>query len=477
MNIEKEYLPDHQVKLTVEVEAQLLTEAKQRAAREIARKTKIPGFRPGKAPYQIVERFIGEGAIVEKAIENLVEDLYPKALDQAEVKPYAPGSLENVVSMDPPKFEFVVPLEPEVTLGDYRAIRIPYEAPVINDENVAKVLEDLRQRQAIVEPVERPVQAGDQVNVHIGAERLNAQEGQESTLIPARNQTINVQTPEDQEWPFPGFSVNLIGLSAGEEKTIEYTYPDDSAYANLRGTQAAFHAAIEDVKARTLPELNDDFAQSVGDYATLDALKAEVRSHLEHEAQEESDSHYIDQVVDKMLEDAQVKYPPQMLERELDGFVENTQNRLARSGIDFDTFLKIRKQDMDAFRTENRPVAEKRLKRALLISQVAKQEKIQLDSNELQAEMNRTLSELATNLPEKEMRKLTQEGMMYNLVNDIGADMMFKNTVRRLVSIAKGEEIPEPEEAAQPEESILTEGAAPVESDASSEAAQTNTES
>ena len=202
MKIDTTTLENHQVKLTVEVEPESLESAKHRAARQIAKKTKIPGFRPGKAPYPVIVRQIGEAAILEEAIDLLVQDVYPKAIDEAGIHPYGPGKLENVASMEPPKFEFVIPLEAEVELGDFHSIRRTYEPAPVTEKQVDDVVEDLRDRQAILEPVTRPAQEGDVVYVRIDGQRLNPDEGEDANLVSERSVPIliaPVKAPADEE--------------------------------------------------------------------------------------------------------------------------------------------------------------------------------------------------------------------------------------------------------------------------------------
>ena len=171
MKIDKQFQEDHQVKITVEVEPEQMESMKRRSARKIARRVKIPGFRPGKAPYAVIVRQVGEAAIIEDALELLVNDIYPKVIEEADINPYGPGSLENVGSLDPPTLEFVVPLEAEVVLGDYRSLRRPYEPEPVKDEDIQDVLDNIRERQAVIEPVERAAEEGDLVTVRISAKR------------------------------------------------------------------------------------------------------------------------------------------------------------------------------------------------------------------------------------------------------------------------------------------------------------------
>jgi trigger factor len=165
LKLETEFLEDHQAKLKVEIEDERLESMKRRAASKLAKKVKIPGFRPGKAPYPVVQRSVGEAAILEEAIELLVDEVYPEAIKQAEINPYGPGRLENLNQMEPLTLEFVVPLDAEVKLGDYKAMRKPYEPEPVTEEQLSEALESLRSRQAVQEPVDRPVIEGDVVSV------------------------------------------------------------------------------------------------------------------------------------------------------------------------------------------------------------------------------------------------------------------------------------------------------------------------
>ena len=222
MKIEKEQLEDHQIKLNVEIDAEPFENAKRQAARKIAKKVKVPGFRPGKAPYNVILRQVGEGAIVEEAMDILIDDIYPKVLEEAEINPYGPGSLEKVESLDPPTFHFVVPLAPEVELGDYKALELAYEIPEVTEEEIEEQIATLRQQQAITEKSEEPAKEGDRVFFQISAKRAEISEGQEAEIIPERfNSSIIEKKGEEQnQWPFSGFSANLKGMSIDEEKDI-----------------------------------------------------------------------------------------------------------------------------------------------------------------------------------------------------------------------------------------------------------------
>ena len=205
------------------MEPSQLEEAKHRAARQISHQKKIPGFRPGKAPYPIVLRTIGEEAILDEALDILVKDIYPKAIEESKIKPYGPGSLENMPKLDPPTFEFIVPLEPEVTLGDYKKIRIPYKLKAITKKDINKVLEDLRERQVVLEPSDQPAKEGDQVYIKLSIKRIDPAEGEIPSLVSDRRMPVVIspaKTENKAEWPYPGFSQTLVGMLKGEEKVF-----------------------------------------------------------------------------------------------------------------------------------------------------------------------------------------------------------------------------------------------------------------
>ena len=259
MKIEKQLLDDHQVKLTVEIESDKMDEMKRRAAKKIARSIKVSGFRPGKAPYAVVLKQVGEAAVLEDALEVLVDDIYPQMLKEADINPFGPGKLENVQSVDPVTLEFIVPLDAEVVLGDYSSIRKPYEPKITTEEDIDEVLKDLQERQSVIEPIEHPAEEGDLVSIKISATRNSSEPGEdEIELIEERSTPILIQKPTDDEidnedlsqmeWPFTGFSEKLIGASSGDILDIEYDYPEEEFFNELSGQSVVFHVAVENIK-------------------------------------------------------------------------------------------------------------------------------------------------------------------------------------------------------------------------------------
>lgn len=439
MKIETETLDNHQVKLVVEADPDQLEVAKRKAARQIAKRIKIPGFRPGKAPYNVIERQVGEEAILDDAIEQLAQDLYPQALDEAGIKPYGPGTLEKIPSTDPPQFEFMVPLQAEVELGDYQSIRIPYEPDDVSEDEIEQTLKNIQDQQAVVEQVERSAEESDLVRIVLSGERLDPEEGQDPSLIRERTLPVIIE-PEDadttSEWPFPGFSRELLGTSADGEKIIEHVFSDDSPYESLRGTKARFNIKVEQVSSRTLPDLDDEFAISVSDFDTIEEFNNEVREELEASHKESYNREYDEQVIQQIIDQSSLKYPPQMVDHELEHLIADLEGRLAQQGLDLDTYLKINQQTEEELKAEMRETAEARLRRSLVIFELARKEDIQVPENEVQTETINTLDALSRSIPQDELRKLTSRDQIQNLVSNIMTDMLVHKTIEHIRAIA-----------------------------------------
>jgi trigger factor len=455
LNIESEILDDHQIKLTVEIEEETMEGMKRRAARKIARRVKIPGFRPGKAPYHVIARQVGEAAVLEEALELLVDDIYPKVIEEADVKPYGPGTLENVESMDPPVLEFIVPLDPEVDLGDYRSLRKVYEPVEISADDVDDVLENLRERQAIIEPVERQAQEGDVVTLKITAKRKEEKEEDdndvpEKELVEERTIPIIIQSYNDSpeteeedgkephEWPYVGFSEVLIGLSTNDERTVEHSYTEDEETPGLQGENAVFSFVVEDVKSRKLPDFDDEFASSIGNYSDMEELRKDIETTLERKASESYNESYDEEILDQAVEQASFKYPPQALEREIQNTINNLKSRLEQQNLDLDLYLKTRDMDMDALKEEVIPAAETRLKRSLFLFELANVENIEVKQEEVQSEAMQTMNILAQSLPKKEARKLSDKKVYNNLIGNVMVDMIERRSMEFLQDIFSG---------------------------------------
>lgn len=456
MNIEKNLREDHQAELTVEVDAERMEAAKRRAARKLAERGKIPGFRPGKAPYDMIRRHFGDQAITEQAIDIVVDEIYPDVLKQAEIEPAAAGSLEKIESLDPPKLVFRVPMAPTVELGDYLSIRQPYEWTAPGDDKLAESLEELRQMYGTTVTVEREVQEGDYVLLSVKGEKKDSKEGEDLADL-SRDNTATVVRVEDKqqdsEWPFKGFARELIGLKTGESRVVKHKYPEEFEDEKLQGAEVTYEATIKTVRSVTLPELNDEFAKTVGSqYENLDQLKTVLRKDLDARSRADYDDEFFSSLIEKIKENAKIKYPPQVVEHEVEHVLEDLTQRLTSQNMDLETYFKVRNTNREKFiEDEARPVAIKRLERGLIMDEIARKHSIQLDEKALTEEFNQTLNQLAYQGAvdfEKlnKSNKLTQERFSNAVASQSANRLLTRRTLDKLKSIATGEWKPEDDE-------------------------------
>ena len=387
LKIEKTIEENHEAKLVVEVEPEKLNAFKQRAARKISERGKIAGFRPGKAPYYLVVQNYGEQAIVEQAIDYFIDAEYSNILKEADVNPGASGSLEQIESLDPPKLHFRVPLAPEVDLGDIQSLRLPYEWSAPDQDAVDKAVEDLRQMYASTENVEREAQVGDYVLVDVKSETPE--------LVRTGFAAFIRKDERDTEWPYNGFANELVGLKPGDTKTIQHTFAEDHDLDALKGKETEMEVTVKTVRAVTLPELDDEFAKTVGAGETLDALREAVTKDVEARSKADYDDKYFVDLIEKIKEGATFKYHQHSLEHEGEHVLEDLQQRLSQQNMDLDTYFKLRNTTREQFVEEEvKPVAKKRFERSLILDEIVRREQLEVDNEALDAEFNQTLSTL-----------------------------------------------------------------------------------
>ena len=444
MRLEKTIQDDHQAQVVVNVEPDQLEAARHRAARKLAERGKIPGFRPGKAPYEVIVRYYGDAAVYEQAVDLLVDEVYPEMLKEAEIEPAAAGTLEKIDGKETPQLTFKVPLKPEVNLGNYREVRLPYEFSAPGPEKLEQALLELQQMYGSTETVEREVQEGDYVLVDLKSEK--------ESLTRENFATIVRKEDRPDEFPFPGFARELVGLKAGENKTINHTYPSDFADQTLAGETTDITTTVKTVRSMTLPPIDDEFAKMVGQYESLQALKDVLIKDIEARARADYDDEYFTQLVDKIKEDASIKYAAQTLDHEAEHVVDEMRQRLAQQGLDLETYYKMRKTDAAKFLEEEaKPVAKKRLERSLILDEVSRQEKIAVDNDSLDQEFNSTLMELqgqGVNLNKIRGGKQGQQRVAEAVAMESASRLLTKRTLERLKVIATGEYKPEEQETA-----------------------------
>jgi len=407
---------------------------KRRAATKLASRSKIPGFRPGKAPYDIVLRQFGEGAITEQAVDLFIDAEYSSILKEADVNPGAAGSLESVDSLSPAKFTFRVPLAPAIDLGDYLSVRLPYQWKEPDQKEEAEALEDLRQMYAATETVDRPIEIGDYVLMDIKSETTELNRTGYASFVRSEDR--------ETEWPFSGFARQLSGVKAGGSKTIEHKFSRDWDVEELRGKVVKLEVTIKTVRGVTLPDVDDAFAKLAGAGETVEELKEAVKKDVQSRSQAAYDDKYFVELIEKIKEKATIKYHEHAIEHEGEHVLQDLTNRLSQQGMDLETYFKVRNTTREKFIEEDvNPVAKKRLERGLILDEIVRKEKIQLDNIALDAEYNNAVSGLAmqgVDFSKLRGGKQGQKRLGEAIAMDAANRVMTRKALDMLKSIATG---------------------------------------
>jgi trigger factor len=440
---------ERQISLTIEVDEARLDMARKKVARQISREVNIPGFRKGRAPFDAIVQRLGQRVVREELVNVLAEDLYREALEREEIAPYAPGTLEET-RFDPLTLTFTVPLAPDVQLGDYRSYRRPFVDPVIREGAVAEALETIREQNAILAPLDRPAAEGDLVVVELVGRT------EEGGVFVQEQEAHLLLDPEAEE-PVPGLIDALIGVQQDEERTFKLVLPQDFQMEELQASQAEFIAGVNGVYERIVPELDDDLARTVGNYDSFEELRSHVEQRLRDRQRADAESEFADRVLQDIVDQAVVSFPPVMLEEALDDAVVSYEQRIERQEkMLLADYLRIQGQSMETLREELSPEVERSIMRSLVLGELVRQERIEVSDEELERRIDESAEQYGEGADEVR-RALSAPETRDELRNR----MLAGKAGERLVAIAKGEavefakgvdgtvEIEEPDELAQ----------------------------
>ena len=349
----------------------------------------MPGFRPGKAPRHVIDRFVGHGSVVAEAIDHLVGEAYDAALDQAAIIPIDQPEVEidaTAVSEGASvRFTATVAVRPEVALGAYTGYPFGLEPVVVTDEQVEAVVTDLREQQATLRPIDgRGAATGDMVAVKfsgtIDGEPFEGGSADRLPLVIGEQRMV------------PGWEEQLVGLGIDEAKQFEVDFPADYRVEALRGKRARFDVTLLDLRERLLPELDDEFAKSVSDGQTMEELRAEIHDALQRRGEEEARHRFADRIVDFAVANATVELPEVMIANEIDIMRDELGNRLAAQRIGMEQYLELARQTPEELAAELREPASRRVKSLLVLSAIAEQEGIDASDEEIDAEIRDQLA-------------------------------------------------------------------------------------
>jgi trigger factor len=434
VKVSTERIPDSQVVLEIEVEPERFERSLEQAYRRLAQKTEVPGFRKGKTPRQMLERYLGRDALIHEAIELLIPEAYNQAVEEEDVDAIAYPKIE-VVQHEPLIFKATVAVRPSVDLGDYRELRVEREPVTVSEEQVDEQLEELRHRYAVLEPVERPVQTGDlvraDVRVSVDGRSVFSEEDAEFRLR------------EGAPILLPGFVEQLLGSEKGVERQFSVELPDDYPQSPLAGKTCLCTVLVREIKEERLSELNDAFAADVGEgFPSLEALRERLESDLRQSVEQEADARYREKVVDALVAVASLEFPPVLTERETEQLLRE---RVSSSGAgDVDRYLRQVRKSEEELRQELSFQAVERIQRSLVLGKVAEVEAISVNEDDIDAEIERLVAGAGPR--GDEVRKV------FDSAGGRGAlqrSLLTRRTVERLAAIAAGEEVPPLAEAEQ----------------------------
>jgi trigger factor len=412
-----------QLTLTIEVDEDRVRKAMQKKARELSREVQLPGFRPGKAPYDVLVRRIGEETLRAEAVEDLVQPVFEEALEQEGIDLYARPSLENI-ELNPVSFKFTVPLSPTVVLGDYRAFRQDIEDVQVTDEALDEALEYVRMRHQVIEPVERAAEFGDVVTISGRGKFIApkpAVEGEEAATegeMLFEEESLDILLDDKTLFPDTPFVENVVGMSVGDQKEFAFVFPDpyeqDAEYA---GREATFDVTVLAVKRRELPALDDELAKLEGKYETLDELRDSLRSDLAKEAEAAVKEKTIDDMIHHLIEGATMVYPPAAVEAQIDDMLEDFKNRLTRSGWKYEDYLNLQGMTEENLRADLSENAEDQLRHQLALRQFILDEKLRVTAADVDTLIDERIARFDNPGLRDSMRNYYRSGQNFDLIS------------------------------------------------------------
>jgi trigger factor len=374
--------PNSSLVLEIEPPPERLNRAVDDAVRRLSRRTRVPGFRPGKAPRPMLERTLGPGIVLEEAVEHLVDDAYREALVEQSILPLTNANVEIVQAEEgkPVIFKATVQVRPDVELGDYRNFNFKPEIDVIDDAKVDQVIEELRDQHATLAAVEdRGAKDGDYAVIAFQGSRDGEPfEGGSSDRMPM---IIG------QERLIPGFESHLVGLEPGTSTEFDITFPDDYPEESLQGQQAHFAVQLKELREKIQPPLDDDFAGQLGDFEDLASLRADIQHRLERNALDRARHQFADRIIEYAIANATVELPEVLIDQEVEVMHDEFRTSLARQGITEEAYLKVVEKTDTDLHADFRPQAEKRVKTLLVLSKIADQEGVEVPVEAIEAEV------------------------------------------------------------------------------------------
>jgi len=426
-------LPESRVRVSAEVSAEEVERRLQQAAKRLGSEMRIPGFRKGKVPPAVVIRRLGREAVLDEAVRSSLGNWYVDAIDKAGISPIGEPELDMSDLPGeglPLAFSIEIGVRPKAKLGEYKGLEVGRREPKVEASAIDEQVQELRNRVATLETVERAAASGDQVVVdYVGTLKGEPFEGGTG-----RDQLIELGSGN----LIPGFEEQLLGVSAGDVKTVEVTFPDDYPGEELRGQAAAFEVTVHEVKAKQLPELDDDLAAEASEFDTLDELREDFRQRLAEADERSVEREFEEAVLQAVTDNAEIEVPEALIHARAHEFVQQTLSALARQGIATETYLQLSGKSEHELSHEAEPEAEAALRREAVLAAVVAAEGIEPNEEQLRDALEPVAHREGTDAAEL-VEQLRKNGRIDQLREDVATRQALELLVSSATPISVGQ--------------------------------------
>ncbi len=398
MKVTQEKLPESQIGLEIEIPAETSKQVYENIVKRLSRSINLPGFRKGKVPRHILLQRLGPKRVKAEALEKLVQDGLENALKNEEIEAIGNYQLvsqfeELIEAYEPGKpltFSASVDVEPEIKLGEYKGLNVTAEEVEYNPQEVDDLLQQQREAQATLVPVEdRPAQMGDVATADYSGRF--AEDGEEGEVIEGTEATESQMELSEGKF-IPGLVEGMVGMNPGDTKEIAVTFPEDYPREDLAAKDVVFTVTLKDIKEKELPELDDDFAEEVSEFETMAELRESLEKQAQEKAQKQTDNNIKDALMAQLLEVVQLEPPATMIDRELETMLTQTAMQLQQYGMDVKGIFT--QENIQAMKERSRPEAIDNIKQDLAIKEIAKQESLAPEEEEIVAKAAEIEAEL-----------------------------------------------------------------------------------
>ena len=412
MSVQVENLEKNTAKLTIEVPAEKFEEAVQHSYNKNKGKFNIPGFRKGKAPFNMIKKMYGVGVFYEDAVDEVIDASYPDAAKESglEIVSRPSISIEEIEEGKAFVYTAVVAVKPEVTLGEYKGVEVQKTKSEVTEEDIETEIKRAREKNSRLITVEdRGVEDGDQVTIDFdGSVDGKRFEGGKAEDYPL---TIGSHTFIDN------FEEQLIGKKTGEECEVNVTFPAEYHVEELKNKPAVFKVKVKEIQRKELPEANDEFASEVSDFDTMEEYKKDLTEKLQAEKVEAAKTADEDKVVAKVIENATMEIPDQMVEEQVNGMVNDYARRLESQGISFKQYVEITGMTAEKIGEQMKPQAIKRIQTRLVLEAVVKAENIQADDAAVEEQFDKMAADFK--MDKEQIKGMFGEEQMAQLKEDL----------------------------------------------------------